>query len=65
MKIKTNEYGNMSIVGYKFVTEHKLCYTDTIYNKKLGDIDIYENENGQKYAVVVNDWDRLLWTVNI
>ena len=55
MKIKTNEYGNMSIVDYAFVTEHKLCYTDTIYNKKLGDIDIYENENGQKYAVVVND----------
>ena len=55
MKIKTNEYGNMVIVSYKFVTERKLCYTDTIYNKKLGDIDIYENENGQKYAVVVND----------
>lgn len=55
MKIKTNKYGNMSIVNYEFVAKHKLCYTDTIYNKKLGDIDIYENENGQKYAVVVND----------
>ena len=55
MKIKTNEYGNMSIVDYEFVTEHRLYYADTIYNKKLGDIDIYENENGQRYAVVVND----------
>ena len=55
MKIKTNEYGNMNIVNYEFVAEHKVCYIDTIHNKKFGDIDVYENENGQRYAVVVND----------
>ena len=54
MKIKSNVYGNLNLVNYEFIEEHNLCYINTISNKKYGEIDVYENEHGHKYAVIAD-----------
>lgn len=55
MKIKTNEYGNVTVVDNNYVKENNLMYVDTIDCRKYDSVDIYENYKGQKFGIPVYD----------
>lgn len=55
MKVKTNEYGNVTLTNNKYVRENNLIYLDTVDCKKYDYIDIYESNKGQKFGVPAND----------
>lgn len=55
MKVKTNEYGNVTLTNNKYVRENNLIYLDTVDCKKYDCIDIYESNKGQKFGVPAND----------
>ena len=55
MKVKTNEYGNLIVINEPIINDEYLSYVGTVYSNKYGNVDVYEDDKGKKYAWLVDN----------